>query len=716
MKKIFFVLVLFFLPNKKAISQINFARDTSINILENSVQLKNAWNGGVNSAQFSEIDLNLDGIKDLIVFDRCGNKLSPYINDNGNFVFSPQYRNSFPKIKSWILLEDYNCDGKNDIFTYSTAGIAVYLNNSTTSLEFTLMDSLLTYPSSSPVNPNIYVSPMDIPAITDVDYDGDLDILTFEVSGGFVHYFKNMSIENHNNCDYLEYSFSDGCWGDFYEGLNTYILNCTNCQCSPILANGSNKNTKHAGSSLMAIDVDGDNDKDLILGDVSYNNLNLLINGGDSQNALIVSVDTAFPQNNTNTIPADIHIFPSAYFVDATNDGIKDVIITSNMQNNSENIESCWLYENIGSNINPDLNFIQKNFLQGSGVDFGENSHPTFYDLDGDGLLDLFVGNYGYHLSNGTPISKIAHYKNTGSAQQAEFTLITDDFEGISTINLNTNLNTPALNLYPSFGDLNGDGEEDLIIGDSDGKIHLFINNGGNFTINTPNLNNIDVGYFATPQIIDVDRDGLRDLIIGNKKGTISYFQNIGTQTNPDFINEITNWGGIDIDSAYVQDGFSSPKLVDINSTYHLFVGSFSGKTYLYNNIEGNINGIFTELQTINTKVWEGAKTSIAVSDINNDSQLDLIIGNQCGGLAYFIGDSSVNNSVSEIYNTFNTIPNPARHIIYIDNKKEENIFIYNSQGKLEIISKKEEIDISELSIGMYFIQVGTRKSQFIKQ
>ena len=712
MKKNLLILFLFLIQPIFLVSQVNFARDTSINIFENTTQLENSWNGGINSSQFSEIDLNLDGTKDLIVFDRCGNKLSPYINHNGNFVFSPQYRNSFPKIKSWILLEDYNCDGKNDIFTYSTAGIAVYLNNSTTSLSFVLMDSLLTNSSSGL---NIYVSPMDIPAITDVDYDGDLDILTFEISGGFVHYFKNMSVENHNNCDYLEYSFSDGCWGDFYEGLNTYTLNCTNCQCFPI-ANGSNKNTKHAGSSLMAIDVDGDNDKDLILGDVSYNNLNLLINGGDSQNALIVSVDTAFPQNNTNTIAADIHIFPSAYFVDATNDGIKDVIITSNMQNNSENIESCWLYENIGSNINPDLNFIQKDFLQGSGLDFGENAHPTFYDLDGDGLLDLFVGNYGYHLANGTPISKIAHYKNTGSAQQAEFTLITDDFEGISTINLNTNLNTPALNLYPSFGDLNGDGEEDLIIGDSDGKIHLFINNGGSFTINTPNLNNIDVGYFATPQIIDVDRDGLRDLIIGNKKGTISYFQNMGTQTNPDFINEITNWGGIDIDSSYVQDGFSSPKLVDINSTYHLFVGSFSGKTYLYNNIEGNINGTFTELHTINTKVWEGAKTSIAVSDINNDSQVDLIIGNQCGGLAYFKGDSSVNNSVSEIYNTFNTFPNPARHIIYIDNKKEETIFIYNSQGKLEIISKKEEIDISELSIGMYFVQVGARKSQFIKQ
>ena len=104
--------------NTISFSQINFTRDTTVSVFENSTQLKHAWNGGVNSAQFSEIDLNLDGIKDIIVFDRSGNKLSPYLNINGEYVFSPQFRNNFPDINYWIILEDYNCDGKNDIFTY----------------------------------------------------------------------------------------------------------------------------------------------------------------------------------------------------------------------------------------------------------------------------------------------------------------------------------------------------------------------------------------------------------------------------------------------------------------------------------------------------------------------------------------------------------------------------------------------------------------------
>ena len=712
MKKIFFIFFLFTFQTNIVISQINFSRDTSVKIIRNSIILENAWNGGINSSQFSEIDLNLDGVKDIIVFDRSGNKLSPYLNINGKFIFSPQYRESFPKIENWMLSEDYDCDGKNDIFTYSTAGISVYRNNSNLELSFILKDSLLKNNTSGQ---HIYVSPVDIPAIVDIDYDGDIDILTFDIAGGFVHYFKNTSIENYNNCEYLEFDFADGCWGDFFEGINSYTLNF-NCQCTPITNIYNNNKSKHAGSTLLAIDVDNDNDRDLILGDVSFNNLNLLINGGDNQNAIITSVDTAFPQNNLNTIAADIHIFPSAFYIDASNDGIKDLIVTSNMRNNSENFKSCWLYENSGTNINPNFNFIQKDFLQGSGLDFGENAHPTLFDLNKDGLLDLFIGNYGYHLPNGTPISKIAYYQNTGTLQSPEFTLITEDFEGISNLNLNTTLNTPALNLFPSFGDLNYDSNEDLIIGDSDGKVHFLINNGGNFSINTPNFENIDVGYFATPQIIDVNRDGLNDLIIGNKKGTISYFENMGTQTSPIFNNEISNWGGIDVDSSLTQNGFSSPMLIDINGEYFLFVGSYSGKTYLYNNIDGNLNGTFTELNSINNNVWEGGKNSVTVGDINNDNLVDLLIGNQSGGLALFKGDTSIYSSNSNDINIINVFPNPSSDYIYINNPNKMLIVVFNSLGKIELTSRNEKIDIQKLSPGLYYVRNENQFSKFIKK
>ena len=78
-------------------------------------------------------------------------------------------------------------------------------------------------------------------------------------------------------------------------------------------------------------------------------------------------------------------------------------------------------------------------------------------------------------------------------------------------------------------------------------------------------------------------------------------------------------------------------------------------------NIDGNLNGVFTELNTINHNVWEGGKSSVALTDINDDNLVDIIIGNQCGGLAYFKGDTTTNTSTSEILLYFSLVFNQGR-------------------------------------------------------
>jgi len=70
---------LFFSINSYA--QLHFFRnDTVIVLKDNGDTLKNAWAGGFNSIQFSEIDLDLDGTKDLLAFDRVDNRIIPFIN------------------------------------------------------------------------------------------------------------------------------------------------------------------------------------------------------------------------------------------------------------------------------------------------------------------------------------------------------------------------------------------------------------------------------------------------------------------------------------------------------------------------------------------------------------------------------------------------------------------------------------------------------------
>jgi len=717
MKRLLSTIITLFLTTQIVFSQMVLNRDTSLVFSENGLQFKSALSGGINAGQFSEIDLNLDGIMDIIVFDKSGNKLSPFINDNGTFIYAPKYRKNFPALHDWALLADYNCDGKNDIFTYSSGGMGVYLNTSNTELEFTKITSLVLSDYGAN-NLNIYISPVDIPAITDVDYDGDLDILTFSILGGFIEYHKNLSMELYGTCDSLTFELSESCWGLFYEGLNSYILNCPNCQCPPIINNNNNTKEKHAGSTLLAIDIDNDNDKDLVLGDISYNNLNLLINGGDNQNALMTSVDSVFPQNFNNTIAAEMHVYPASYYVDVTNDGVKDLIVTTNSENNSENFESCWLYENVGQNNLPDFNFMQKDFLQNNMIDLGTSAFPAFYDYNNDGLQDLVIGNYGYHSVNNDPISSLALFENTGNDSVPEYDLINRDWLGLSNINLNTVLNIPALNLSPTFGDLDGDNNKDIIIGDADGKLHLFSNiGGGNFQITAPNYQNIDVGQFAQPQIIDVNRDGLNDIIIGEQDGTINYCPNRGTTSNAIFDTIITNWGGIDIDQSYISTGFSNPTLFDSSGVYQLFVGSFSGTIYQFTNIDNNLTDTFTLVNSTMSNIWDGGKSAIAIADINNDNNVDMIIGNLSGGIAYFSSDTLLIDTtatpvtyINANNDSFNIYPNPTNDSFTINSNKTGIVKIKNLLGNTVLVAKKKnkklKISTVQLAKGIYIIEL----------
>ena len=727
MQKTIFIILLSIVTNNLVFSQTQFFRDTSINVTENGTIFKNAWASGINAAQFNEIDLDLDGTMDLVVFDKSGNKLIPYLNKNGEFIFAPDYRDLFPVHKygedlhDWVIFADYNCDGKNDIYTYSSGGFAIFKNTSTTSLSFSLVDTLVRSDYGGPIPLNIYISAVDIPAVADIDYDGDLDILTFKITGGFIEYHRNMSIELTGNCDTIAFQLEESCWGNFYEGLNNYTLNCLNCQCPPIINNHTSKQ-KHAGSTLLAIDIDNDQDKDLILGDISFNNLNLLVNGGDSSYANMISVDSIFPANHLNTIEANMDIFPAAYYLDVTNDGIKDLVVTSNSENNSENFESCWLFNNTGTNTNADFNFFKKNFLQDEMIDLGSGSYPVFYDYNNDGLDDIIVGNYGYHQIGGNPRSSLALFKNNGTLDTPSFELIDRDWQNISNINLNINLNIAALNLTPTFGDLDGDTHDDMIIGDANGKLHYFKNTGSNpanFILSQAEYNNIDVGYFASPQLIDVNRDGLLDILIGEQSGTINYCENTGTSTNAIFDTVISNFGGIDIESNIISAGFSNPTLFDNNGSYELYVGSYTGETYVFDNIDNNLTGSFDSLSILNTN--EGSKNKIAINDINNDQKPDLLIGNYSGGLSYFNGDSVV------ISNTFYTnlpklkiYPNPSNQYLSVSSYMTGNIEIINTLGATILIQNKTKntarIDLRAFKKGLYFIKLNNQKSKFVIQ
>ena len=79
MKKRVLVLFLCFL-SFQAYFQPNMLRDSSIIVNISGNPIKFAWAGGLNFTNWGMLDLDLDGFKDLVVFDKSGGILRTFIN------------------------------------------------------------------------------------------------------------------------------------------------------------------------------------------------------------------------------------------------------------------------------------------------------------------------------------------------------------------------------------------------------------------------------------------------------------------------------------------------------------------------------------------------------------------------------------------------------------------------------------------------------------
>ena len=184
--------------------------------------------------------------------------------------------------------------------------------------------------------------------------------------------------------------------------------------------------------------------------------------------------------------------------------------------------------------------FIKNNLFVENMIDVGSSGIPILHDLNNDGLLDLIIGNKGYY-NEANYDSQLKAYKNIGSSDEAIFELISNDLGNLSQIGNIASIES----IHPTFGDLDQDLDQDLIIGTSNGKIYFIENIGNNndwpiFNNDIIDLN-IDVGSHASPQLIDLNRDGLLDLVIGERSGKdlsvnppilegLNYFQNIGRE------------------------------------------------------------------------------------------------------------------------------------------------------------------------------------------
>ncbi len=713
-----------------------------IRVFENGNQLSHPWNGGFNNPQFSAADLNNDGIEDLVVFDASDNRFYTYLNGGSlgkvDYTFAPEYARQFPLMHDIVLLRDYNCDGIKDMFAYSSAGIQVWkaYYNAQNQLCFQFIKYRLTYPDP-PWDVNIYIDPVNLPSIVDVDGDGDLDIITFEQFGGTVAYFQNQSEEMGYGCDSLLFIKKSNCWAEFCEcsSWNNYItLNYSNPVCFYLpFSSGQGKDwitnwsedtlTRHSGSTMTLFDQDKDGDMEALIGDVSFDNLVYLHNNNIANKDKMNSADSAFPVYN---LPVAMPVFPAAYILDVNNDQKEDMLVSSFNINyclldplidTSANVENVLYYKNVSPDSTDLFQYVNDRFLIAGVLDIGENPMPAFFDYNQDGKPDLFVGDCYRYDREDTLIRGITLYENTGSLGSPEFRLVSHDFGGFSALE--------TRGLSPSFGDMDGDGDADMLCGNIDGSFVYFENTAGagnvaQFNYVTSSYKNLSVGEYSNPQIVDVDRDGLPDIISGSRQGTVFWWRNTGTASNPDFTLESNFWGAADVrDGSFF--GFSAPRLYPYgpNQEYNLFVGSEKGKLFMYDSIEGNLGGNFHLVSNALIDSLLTYRTTIDIADINNDGDFDLVLGSLRGGLSILSSGDTLMTALKPTLPEpalISVFPNPAKNLIQVNIPRifshgaEISIFTGTGQKLLtqHIGANQQTLSFSTQSLpaGLYIIRV----------
>lgn len=650
-----------------------------------SDQYKNTMSGGFNNIEHQFVDIDNDGDYDLFYLN--SDKTFGYFINTGNAA-SPEFELSLDTIEGldfldWFYFFDADADNDFDYFT-SNGEYLTYKRNfgSTFSPAFQIgVDTL-----KDNFGVNIQNETGSNPVLSDIDDDNDYDLFLGNTAGTVTYY------ENIGTSQNFSYKFITNSW------QNILIIG-TLLRLDPL----------HGASSLEFADIDSDSDLDLFWGDFFGKSLYLLTNSGSSANPIVQLTSNIYPANEDSVNTSG---FNMPRLTDIDNDGDLDLFVS--VLYDPSVPQSLMFYENQGSNTNANHKKITEDYLKT--LDVGNNSHPVFVDIDGDGDKDLFIGS----LKN--PLGYVYYFKNIGTDASPVFELFTDSFAGIS----------GDLSVVPTFGDIDGDDDFDLLIGKFDGKISLYRNIGTKFNpsfsfeglLTDILTNTIDVGTSSVPFLFDNDNDGDLDLTIGSFNGRLSYYQNIGSGTVSSFNLDPNYYFGIEVGDN------STPFLTDFDNDgdYDLFSGSRSGNIFYYRNDASNLLPVWNMQNNLITDLSFGGYSAPFLVDIDNDTDIDLMFGNIKGGLYFYR-----NLTISDIreweyepieFELLEVYPNPFNPSTKIGFSLTEPGFItlrvYNTLGEKvrELFSGYEQsgkhqlsFDASELSAGIYLVILQEAKS-----
>ena len=368
-----------------------------------------------------------------------------------------------------IKIADMNGDNVAEIVTSEAGyGSSAYLAIFTTSFDDEGMISIDQHIEFN-FGTGVYSAPHDI-AFGDLNGDGLLDIVASE-KGDITDDFNAHTCIFINTSHHQSFSFD-----------------------SPIIISGDG----YEGYAQLQ-DINGDGKLDIVTTRGTYDQLGIYVNTSDGnsvsfENKIIISNVLAYGRPD---------------FADLNGDGMIDMVTTSYSSSSYSNRE-VFVYSNNSAEGNIEFD-LEATIVAGGFPPAGYNdynwssSNPTLADIDGDGRLDIIVGNGTCGLCSPSGISIL---RNISTDSELGFEYEYSDFYQYESNSLPVGI---------SISDLNGDGKPDLLTNDWMGGISIMVNSSTEGNISLEEQMQIGVGGFPLSiATADLNMDSTPEIVVAN--------------------------------------------------------------------------------------------------------------------------------------------------------------------------------------------------------
>ncbi len=550
--------------------------------------------GGFNLPRPQLADADGDGLVDLFLQEHSDRVM--YFRNGGGGEFH-WVTDTFEDLSvgEWFRFVDVDLDGDLDLLAEEPySHIRYYRNDGGPSglARYVLAEDTLRDVEGDAV----FSDRQNIPNAADIDCDGRLDLLIGRLTGTITR-FEEGAPEGEGLPRFRHVT-------DLFEGIE-------------IVA--AFQGLRHGANTMALGDVDQDGDHDLFWGDFFEAGLLYIENTGTCTRPVLRGTPRPFPLDD----PVATSGYNAPALGDVDGDGDMDVVMGV-----------------LGGAFNPNLSSVENlhYFRHGAGgtfeavtrrlirtLDVGAESLPAFSDLDRDGDLDFLISN---KIEPGeTRTGRLFVYENTGSSTAPEFQA-RGPVAGFP----------DAYHLAPAFGDLDGDGDEDMLLGEWRDQIAYYRNDGPGAGGPSPRWMLVDSvaarltrGRNTTPHLADLDGDGDLDLLVGESSGAINYYANVGGPRSPRFQLVSDEFQGIDVGRRSVPVTLD----VDGDGDLDLIVGSEVSGLLLYRNEGSRTDPVFVE--TVPFPYQVPTFSAPAFADLDGDGLRDLVLGGGGGGLTVYL-------------------------------------------------------------------------------